>query len=132
MTCLKPRIKFKVLERRPGQRAQGVTPVETIVFTSARGRKRCQHPLRRIGYRDLETNRRYVFLTTNFRHSAKTVADIWKSRWRVELFQVDQAAPQGKSFVGNSRNAVMTQLWIAMFVHLLLSCIKFANGWRGA
>ena len=42
--------------------------------------------LRRIGYRDPATGRHYVFPTTNFKLSAKTVADIHKSRWEVELF----------------------------------------------
>ena len=128
VTRLKRRIKFKVLERRPVNREQGVTSDQTIVFTSARGRKRCPHPLRRIGYRDPETGRHYVFLTTNFRLSAKTVADIYKSRWQVELFfKWIKQHLKVKSFVGTSRNAVMTQLWIAMCVHLLLSYIKFAN-----
>ena len=86
VTRLKRRIKFKVLERRTANRAQGVTSDQTIVFTSARGRKRCPHRLRRIGYRDPGTGRHYVFLTTNFALSAKTVADIYKSRWQVELF----------------------------------------------
>ena len=73
VTRLKRRIKFKVLERCPANRAQGVTSDQTIVCTSAPGRKRCPHLLRRIGYRDPETGRHYVFLATNFRLSAKTV-----------------------------------------------------------
>ena len=128
VTRLKRRIKFKVLERRPANRSQGVTSDQTIVFTSARGRKRCPHPLRRIGYRDPETGRHYVFLTTNFALSAKTIADIYKARWQVELFfKWIKQHLKVKSFVGTSRNAVMTQLWIAMCVYLLLSYVKFAN-----
>ena len=128
VTRLKRRIKFKVLERRPANRAQGVTSHQTIVFTSARGRKRCPHRLRRIGYRDPDTGRHYVFLTTNFALSAKTIADIYKARWQVELFfKWIKQHLKVKSFVGTSRNAVMTQLWIAMCVYLLLSYVKFAN-----
>ena len=128
VTRLKRRIKFKVLERRPANRAQGVTTDQTIVFTSARGRKRCPHRLRRIGYRDPDTGRHYVFLTTNFALSAKTIADIYKARWQVELFfKWIKQHLKVKSFVGTSRNAVMTQLWIAMCVYLLLSYVKFAN-----
>ena len=128
VTRLKRRIKFKVLERRPANRAQGVTSDQTIVFTSARGRKRCPHRLRRIGYRDPDTGRHYVFLTTNFALSAKTIADIYKARWQVELFfKWIKQHLKVKSFVGTSRNAVMTQLWIAMCVYLLLSYVKFAN-----
>ena len=102
VTRLKRRIKFKVLERRTANRAQGVTSDQTIVFTSARGRKRCPHRLRRIGYRDPGTGRHYVFPTTNFALSAKTVADIYKSRWQVELFfQVDQAEPEDQELRGH-------------------------------
>ena len=85
-------------------------------------------PLRRIGYRDPDTGRHYVFLTTNFALSAKTIADIYKARWQVELFfKWIKQHLKVKSFVGTSRNAVMTQLWIAMCVYLLLSYVKFAN-----
>ena len=117
VTRLKRRIKFKVVERRPANRAQGVTSDQTIVFTSARGRKRCPHRLRRIGYRDPDTGRHYVFLTTNFALSAKTIADIYKARWQVELFfKWIKQNLKIKSFVGTSRNAVMTQIWIALCV----------------
>lgn len=128
VTRLKRRIRFRVPERRPVNRAQGVTSDQTIEFASARGRKRCPHRLRRIGYRDPETGRHYVFLTTNFALSAKTVADIYRSRWQVELFfKWIKQNLRIKSFVGTSRNAVMTQIWIALCVYLLLAYVKFAN-----
>ena len=128
VTRLKRGIRYRVLERRPANRARGVTSDQTIEFTSARARKRCPHRLRRIGYRDPETGRHYVFLTTNFALSAKTVADIYKARWQVELFfKWIKQNLRIKSFVGTSRNAVMTQIWIALCVHLLLAYIKFAN-----
>jgi len=121
-------VRYKVVERRAANRSRGVTSDRTIEFTSAKGRKRCPHRLRRIGYRDSETGRRYVFLTTNFALSAKTVADIYKSRWQVELFfKWIKQNLKIKSFVGTSRNAVMTQIWIAMCVHLLLAHVKFVN-----
>ena len=128
VTRLKRRVRYRVLERRPANRAQGVTSDQTIEFSSARGRKRCPHRLRRIGYRDPATGRRYVFPTTNFKLSAKTVADIYKSRWEVELFfKWIKQNLKIKSFVGTSRNAVMTQIWIALCVCLMLAYVKFAN-----
>ena len=128
VTRLKRRIRFRILERRPVNRAQGVTSDQTIGFTSAKGRKRCPHRLRRIGYRDPGTGRHHVFPTTNFTLSAKTVADIYKSRWQVELFfKWIKQNLRIKSFVGTSRNAVMTRIWIALCVYLLLAYIKFAN-----
>ena len=84
--------------------------------------------LRRIGYHDRETKKDYVFLTTHFHLAARTIADIYKSRWQVELFfKWIKQNLKVKSFVGTTRNAVMTQLWIALCTYLILSYIQFAN-----
>ena len=91
--------------------------------------------LRRIGYRDPETGKHYVFLTNHFTLSAKTIADVYKDRWQVELFF--KALKQNlkiHAFVGNSRNAVLTQLWVALCAYLMLSYLKFLSksGWSRA
>ena len=133
VTRLKRRIKYRVVERREANRRQGVTSDQTIEFASARGRKRCPHRLRRIGYRDPESGKHCVFLTTNFELSAKTIADIYRSRWQVELFfKWIKQNLKVKCFVGTSRNAVLTQLWIAMCMYLLVSYVKFLSrrGWK--
>ena len=133
VTRLKRGIKHRVVERREVDKRQGVTSDQTIEFTSARGRKRCPRRLRRIGYRDPETGKLCVFLTTNFKLSAKTVADIYKSRWKVELFfKWIKQNLKVRSFVGTSRNAVMTRLWIAMCMYLLVCHVKFLSrkGWK--
>jgi len=84
--------------------------------------------VRRIGYRDMETGKHYVFLTNNFKLAAKTIADIYKARWQVELFfKWIKQNLKIKSFVGTSKNAVMTQIWIALCVYLLLAFIKFQS-----
>ena len=122
-----------MVETREVNAKRGVTSDETIEFTSAKGRKQCPHRLRRIGYHDRKTGKDYVFLTTHFHLSAKTIADIYKSRWQVELFfKWIKQNLKVKSFVGTSRNAVMTQVWTAMCIYLILSYIKFANriAWR--
>ena len=68
------------------------------------------------------------FLTNNFRLAARTIAAIYKARWQVELFfKWIKQNLRVKSFVGTSRNAVMTQIWIAICVRLLLAYINFAN-----
>ena len=135
VTRLKKGIRYRVVERRGANRRQGVTSDQTIEFTSARGRRRCPRRLRRIGCRDLETGKHCVLLTTNFQLSAKTIADIYRSRWQVELFfKWIKQNLKVESFVGTSRNAVMTQLWIAMCMYLLVSHLKFASrlGWSRA
>ena len=68
----------------------------------------------------------YVFLTNNFKLAAKTIADIYKARWQVELFfKWIKQNLKIKSFIGTSKNTVMTQIWIALCVYLLLAFIKF-------
>ena len=72
VTRFKRGIKYCVLETRECNAKRGVTSDETIEFTSAKGRKQCPHRLRRIGYRDRETKKDYVFLTTHFDESPET------------------------------------------------------------
>jgi hypothetical protein len=60
--------------------------------------------------------------------SAQTIADIYKQRWQVELFfKWIKQNLKIKSFLGTSQNAVMTQIWVAMCVYLLLAYLKFCN-----
>jgi IS4 transposase len=84
--------------------------------------------MRRIGYKDQTTGKRYTFLTNNFKLSARTIADIYKARWEVELFfKCIKKNLKIKSFIGTSKNAVMTQIWIAMCMYLLLSFLNFQS-----
>ena len=90
--------------------------------------KKCAIALRRIGYRDPETGKHYVFLTNNFKLAAKTIADIYKARWQVELFfKWIKQNLKIKPFIGTSKNAVMAKIWIALCVYLLLAFIKFQS-----
>ena len=100
---------------------------QSILITGSKA-KQCPISLRRIGYRDPDSGKHYVFLTNNFSLAAKTIADIYKARWQVELFfKCIKQNLKIKSFVGTSRNAVLTQLWVAMCIYLLLAWIKFCN-----
>jgi putative transposase len=128
VTRLKINAKFKVISRRPVLKNKGLTSDQAIKFTAMKPAKECPIELRRIGYRDKETGKHYVFLTNNFKLSAKTIADIYKARWQVELFfkWVKQNL-KIKSFIGTSKNAVMTQIWIAVCIYLLLAFIKFQS-----
>ncbi|MDR2488889.1 MAG: IS4 family transposase, partial [Desulfovibrio sp.] len=82
VTRLKKNAVYKLLERRPVNRKTGVTS-DHIIEVVSRGKAL---RLRRIGYRDQETGKRYEFLTNHFRLSAKTITDIYKDRWQIELF----------------------------------------------
>lgn len=83
-------------------------------------------PLRMVGYTDPETGKYYEFLTNNFTLAAKTIADIYKSRWQIELFfKWIKQNLKIKSFLGTTPNAVLTQIWVAMCYYLLLTYIKY-------
>jgi len=88
--------------------------------------------LRLVGYVCPQTQRQYRFLTNNFKLAANTIAAIYKDRWQVELFF--KAVKQNlkiKAFLGTSRNAILTQIWIAMITYLLLAYAQHCarKGW---
>jgi putative transposase len=84
-------------------------------------------PVRLVGYTCPETGRDYEFLTNIEHLSAQTIADIYKSRWQVELFfKWIKQNLKLKGFLGTSRNAVLTQIWAALCVCLLLAFLKFS------
>jgi len=128
VTRLKSNAEYRVIERREVNTKQGLSSDQTIEFTGIQTAKKCPIQLRRIGYRDAETGKHYVFLTNHFTLAAKTIADIYKARWQVELFfKWIKQNLKIKSFIGTSKNAVMTQIWIALCVYLLLAFIKFQS-----
>lgn len=128
VTRLKTNAKYRVVCRRDVLKNKGLTSDQTIEFTGAITAKKCPVQLRRIGYCDPVTGKRYIFLTNNFKLAAKTIADIYKARWQVELFfKWIKQNLKIKSFVGTSKNAVMTQIWIALCVYLLLAYLKFQS-----
>ena len=132
VTRLRPKAVYKVLERKPVIKGKGVTSDQIIQLNSAHALKRGAPKLRRVGYRDRESGKKYVFLTNNFSLCAATIAAIYKDRWQVELFF--KAIKQNlkiKAFVGLSRNAILTQLWIAMITYLLVAFARHSAkaGW---
>ena len=124
VTRLKRNAVYTLPERRPVNRTTGVTSDHIIEVVSGKTSLR----LRRIGYRDPESGKRHEFLTNHFRLSSKTIADIYKERWKIELlFKEIKQNLRIKSFVGNSENAVLIQLYTALTVYLLLACQKFPS-----
>jgi hypothetical protein len=100
-----------------------ITPAREHEIKKAR---ECPKPLRRIVYRDPEANKVYVFLTNHFRLAAKTIADIYKERWQIEIFfRWIKQNLKIKAFICNSENAVMNQIYAALIVYLLLCYTKF-------
>jgi Transposase DDE domain/Domain of unknown function (DUF4372) len=118
---------YRVLERHLPPAGSSVTSDQTIHLTGVKAA--CYTgPLRRIGYRDPETGRHYAFLTNNVHLSARTIAAIYKERWQIELFfKWIKQNLNIKTFLGTSRNAVLTQIWIAMCMYLLIAYLQFRS-----
>ena len=128
VTRLKKNAQYRIIQRRKVSRHQGLRSDQTIEFTGTQMRKKCPIRLRRIGFHDAETGKHYVFLTNHFTLSARTIADVYKQRWQIELFfKWIKQNLKIKTFLGTSKNAVMTQIWIALCVYLLLAFIKFQS-----
>ena len=127
VTRMKKNARHTVLERRRVEKKEGLTSDQTIRMSGSKG-ECLSTPLRRIGYRDPESKKHYVYLTNLFHLSAQEIAAIYKARWRIELFfkWVKQHL-KIKTFLGTSPNAVMTQVWVALCVYLLIAYLRFLS-----
>ena len=117
-----------LLQRRyshPVDKTTGVRSDHTVILTAIDSAKAYPDPLRRVSYLDVETRKRFKFLTNNFTLPALTIAKIYKLRWRVELFfKWIKQHLRIKAFYGTSENAVKTQIWIAVSVYVLVAIIR--------
>ncbi|MFZ2072556.1 MAG: IS4 family transposase [Minisyncoccia bacterium] len=108
---------------------------EIVMFGSYDVIEKEKYPknLRRVKYYDKEKQKEYVYLTNNFKLNAKQIADIYKDRWQIELFfKWIKQNLKIKTFLGTSKNAVMTQIWIAMIYYLLVAYIKFQTKFKNS
>ncbi len=125
VTRLKKNIQYTVVERRKVLKSKGITSDQVIRLTGPKSGD-CPILLRRVGYRDPETRKHYAYLTNIFHLCAKTIANIYKERWQIELFfKWIKQHLKIKSFLGTSKNAVLTQIWVAMITVLLLAYYKW-------
>jgi Domain of unknown function (DUF4372)/Transposase DDE domain len=117
-----------LLERRyshPVDKRSGVRSDQTVILTAIESAKVYPDALRRVSFYDVETDKRLKFLTNNFMLPALTIAQIYKSRWQVELFfKWIKPHLRIKAFFGTSQNAVKTQIWIAVSVYVLVAIIR--------
>ena len=125
VTRAKSNTKFKRRYSQPVDKATGIRCDQTIALTGVDSQFTYPHPLRRIAYVDPETQKRLVFLTNDFTLPAITIAQLYKARWRVELFfKWIKQHLRIKAFYGTSENAVKTQIWIAVCTYLLVAILK--------
>ena len=121
----KSNLKFRRLYSHPIDKSTGVKCDQTIKLTGFYTAKDFPENLRRIKYYDSKSKRTFVFLTNNFFLPAKTIAELYRCRWQVELFfKWIKQHLRIKAFFGTSENAVKTQIWIAVSVYVLVAIIK--------
>ena len=125
VTRARKRFDFQRLYSQPVDRATGVICDQIVTLVNPVPRKGYPEKLRRIRYFDAEKNQRLVFLTNNFTLPPLTIAQLYRSRWQVELFfKWIKQHLRIKKFYGTSENALKTQIWIAISVYVLVAIIK--------
>jgi hypothetical protein len=106
-------------------KSTGVQCDQTIVLEGFYAAKDYPARLRRIRFYDAEKGRHFVFLSNNFTLPALSICQLYRLRWRVELFfKWIKQHLRVKSFYGTSENAVKTQIWIAISVYVLVALAK--------
>jgi hypothetical protein len=117
-----------LLQRRyshPVDKSTGVRSDHIVILSAIDSAKVYPDTLRRVSYLDVKTRKRFKFLTNNFTLPALTIAQIYKSRWQIELFfRWIKQHLRIKAFYGTSENAVKTQIWIAVSVYVLVAIIR--------
>ena len=109
----------------PVDKSSGVLSDQTVILTSVESATAYPDPLRKVSYFDAERNKRLKFLTNNFTLPARTIADIYRQRWQVELFfKWIKTHLRIKAFYGTSENAVKTQIWIAVSIYVLVAIVR--------
>ena len=125
VTRAKTNLQFRRLYSHPVDRSLGLRCDQTIVLTGFYSAKDYPDKLRRTRYYDGETDKLLTFLSNSFIIPALTIAQLYKCRWQVELFfRWIKQHLRIKAFYGTSKNAVKTQIWIAITVYVLVAIIK--------
>jgi hypothetical protein len=117
----KKNLQYRVVKKRRASRKDGIISDQVILLRGYYPKKHYPTVLRRIKYRDLERRKLLVFLTNNFNLPAKTIAFLYKCRWRIEIFfKWIKQNLRIKTFFGTTENAVKTQIWIAICVYAMV------------
>jgi len=110
---------------RSVDRSSGIICDQIVELTIRQSAQKYPDRLRRVRYRDPQTGKRLIFLSNNFTIPPRTIADLYRCRWQIELFfKWIKQHLRIKSFFGTSANAVKTQIWIAVAVYVLIAIVK--------
>lgn len=131
VTRKKKNMKYSVVGQQEPTEKNGVIDDCRVRLTNYYQSKYYPAPLRLVTIADTESGELITFITNNFMFDAASIAELYKSRWQIEIFfKWIKQNLKIKSFLGTSKNAVMTQIWTAMIYYLLLSFIKFQTKCR--
>jgi len=127
VTRAKRNFSRKRLYSNPVDKSGGVQCDQIVTLKGYYAKRDFPEKLRRIRYFDSKNNQTFVFLTNNLVLPAKTIADLYRCRWQVELFfKWIKQHLRIKAFYGTTENAVKTQVWIAISVYVLVAIVKKA------
>jgi hypothetical protein len=125
VTRAKRGMMYQRISSRRVRKRSGLRSDQTIRLTGVNTATDYPEPLRKVRYHDPDNDKTLVFLTNNFSLPALKVAQLYKARWRVELFfKWIKQHLRIKAFFGTSENAVKTQVWIAVSVYVLVAILK--------
>jgi hypothetical protein len=121
----KKNLRINRIRSNPVDKTTGVQADQVVVLANDKSYLHYPENLRRVRFFNKEEDKRVLLLTNHFGIDAKTVADIYKSRWKVELFfKWIKQHLKIKTFYGTSPNAVKTQIWTALTMYLLVAIVK--------
>jgi hypothetical protein len=129
----KENLKFKIKRNRPVDRTlhPNIISDQTIHFSGIKSTRKYPKVLRRVVVWNQEHQMEIELITNQMKWSAATIAELYKSRWQVEIFFRDiKQALNIKSFIGTSENAVQIQIWTALITILLLKAMKMRAKYR--
>jgi len=125
VTRAKDNINYRRLYSHPKDKTKGIVYDQTILLNNYYTSKYYPEKLRVIKYHDEETGKVFVFLTNHFHLKATEIAQLYKHRWKIELFfKWIKQHLKIKSFWGQSENAVKTQVWIAISIYVIVAIAK--------
>jgi hypothetical protein len=125
VTRAKVNMNARRIYSKPVDRSTGLICDQTVVLNGFYATQNYPENLRRIRFKDAETGKTFIFLTNNFLLPPLTIAALYKNRWQVELFfKWIKQHLRIKKFLGNSENAVKTQIWCAVSTYVLIAIVK--------
>jgi len=118
-------MQFRRRYSHPVDRSTGLRSDQTVILTGQDSAHDYPAPARRVHYFDAEHQKDLIFLTNHFALPALSVAHLYKSRWKIELFfKWIKQHLRIKAFFGTSANAVKIQIWTAVSVYLLIAILR--------